>query len=1455
MHTLITTIKRSILPVFIIALFAIPNEVTFAQETSGEILGGTEYWLGVPHCRKETNEPIRGDYPVVLWLSSKVETSAEVSTLKGQHINVKVYPNQITQVPLPDIYMHRENETVRDNGIYVKSQDPINVAVYLSYKWSGEAYRVTPVEWLGTEYVTLNMYQDRTDEYKPAQILIIATEDGTTVKYKPTWHTPQTEAGRWNQVKLQRGETYLIEGLIEPAYTQDWASDLTGTIIESNHPVAVLSGHTKGAFPRYSRTMLGRPANFMRNMLIDMMWPNALLGKEYVSAPVKYADRERGKISEDEGDLIRVVAIEDNTELSTMRDDGNGFKVVHPSMKKGEWYNFTNQELAAVYRASKPVLVGQYGKTWWLRAVNPEVEDNSNKNDGSGIQNPPRNGQGMMLVLAPQERWCSWAGFRSPQDIDNFVYLTFKAEDAKNLYFDGQSFIGRFGNSFGYIPGTDYAYLTEQVSASDHYIEGKEGARFAGYAYGNWDRSKDGFAYGYPIGINYATPCQDSLFVLDTIICGDVTGTAYSVPEDAECAGLFRIRFISQESDNYRFEVDEFEQGVAKEVEYRLFVENPEKEAYGVVEIMTKSGKIIRKTYEYVPEQIAFNPEELDYGLMSIGNTICKTFKINNPGRTEVTVHELYLKFDKNEFDVDVTGIPVTLQPGEEAEIEICATALIPNDEPVRDTVFAKLTCYERRLIPLELRTGEPIVWIGDADFGNVIVGREKSLPVMIENRGDVEIVITDLTWPDADKVQFPRIEDISFPIILQKGEDTEFTTFYSPDVEGVQHTTTATMDVNATQIKTESYWKGIGIFADLLIEGYSWNEKRVMDGFEDPQVTADGGYPGVVYIENTRGNSMQDIVVTIQNNSDNLFSIVAPNQIPAVLQGGERVAIDVLFSPTATGSFTRDIIATGSFQGIPVQAPAAQLIASAGQPRMSVTDYDFGSILAGTTIDGEITISNTSNSEYGDGDWLLTIFNGLEITGTNADMFEIDPSFFTVNQYPIEINELGQSNIIVPITFNPTIKGTFTASLVNNNDVPDGLGDKEIGNLVGEAYLPGVNTTDAYLGLHYRGLTSDIHTVNLINTGNTAVTISEPFNSPVGQDYVDFNVVGWRIKNSLDDLVLPGTENINTPFDLGENQYLEVDVTFTPSEERDNSDGLPKFLAQIEYKLEIDGEQESRFSNITGDGMLHYIVVKVDKGYELSPNLGEKLDIAVKLAPESTESKNLQQAQVTEVKIRVYYPQAALESLVMFSFNPDMTYTSTIDEIINTSGLLLDGWTIETYDLDQLDHLYVKFVSPDPNNVFLTYDNANEATLFEFRVFGRLATLNTYDLNPDIDVLKPYVIDTQINGDISNSRVCVQDIRPAITSGVEYSLIDVAPNPVNKTTTINYSVGIEAPTSLELFNSFGERVAVLVDERLKPNEYTVDLNVDELGLSTGTYYFRLNSGPYSATRKMIILK
>lgn len=144
-----------------------------AQDQGGveEITDGTEYYFGIPHCLIENGEAARGE-PIQLFVSSKVNT---LVTVEGPGLGFKVSKtvpaNKVISVALPESFMNKTSEEIKQLGLHVTAPDPISLTVFLSYRWSGEAYRVIPVDWLGRKYYTLNLYQDKTDNLKPSQIL------------------------------------------------------------------------------------------------------------------------------------------------------------------------------------------------------------------------------------------------------------------------------------------------------------------------------------------------------------------------------------------------------------------------------------------------------------------------------------------------------------------------------------------------------------------------------------------------------------------------------------------------------------------------------------------------------------------------------------------------------------------------------------------------------------------------------------------------------------------------------------------------------------------------------------------------------------------------------------------------------------------------------------------------------------------------------------------------------------------------------------------------------------------------------------------------------------------------------------------------------------------------------------------------------------------------------------
>ncbi len=88
-------------------------------------------------------------------------------------------------------------------------------------------------------------------------------------------------------------------------------------------------------------------------------------------------------------------------------------------------------------------------------------------------------------------------------------------------------------------------------------------------------------------------------------------------------------------------------------------------------------------------------------------------------------------------------------------------------------------------------------------------------------------------------------------------------------------------------------------------------------------------------------------------------------------------------------------------------------------------------------------------------------------------------------------------------------------------------------------------------------------------------------------------------------------------------------------------------------------------------------------------------------------------------------------------------------------------------------------------------------------------------------------------------------------------------PNPFNPSTTIRYTVGDggsgeKIPTTLKIYDMRGKLVKTLVDDNRDPGEYLVHWNgTDGNGtiVASGSYLYRLQSGSYASTRKMVIDK
>jgi len=90
------------------------------------------------------------------------------------------------------------------------------------------------------------------------------------------------------------------------------------------------------------------------------------------------------------------------------------------------------------------------------------------------------------------------------------------------------------------------------------------------------------------------------------------------------------------------------------------------------------------------------------------------------------------------------------------------------------------------------------------------------------------------------------------------------------------------------------------------------------------------------------------------------------------------------------------------------------------------------------------------------------------------------------------------------------------------------------------------------------------------------------------------------------------------------------------------------------------------------------------------------------------------------------------------------------------------------------------------------------------------------------------------------------------------YTLDQNVPNPFNPTTTIHFTLAKAGQTRLEIFNIAGQRLRVLADGNFSAGNHSIvwdGTGDDGSKAATGIYFYRLKSGDFNRTQKMVLLK
>jgi hypothetical protein len=78
-------------------------------------------------------------------------------------------------------------------------------------------------------------------------------------------------------------------------------------------------------------------------------------------------------------------------------------------------------------------------------------------------------------------------------------------------------------------------------------------------------------------------------------------------------------------------------------------------------------------------------------------------------------------------------------------------------------------------------------------------------------------------------------------------------------------------------------------------------------------------------------------------------------------------------------------------------------------------------------------------------------------------------------------------------------------------------------------------------------------------------------------------------------------------------------------------------------------------------------------------------------------------------------------------------------------------------------------------------------------------------------------------------------------------------PNPFNPSTVISFTTSKEELVQLSVYNILGNKVATLLNKKIGAGQYHVSFNA--ANLSAGVYFYKLEAGSFSDTKRMLLLK
>lgn len=194
--------------------------------------------------------------------------------------------------------------------------------------------------------------------------------------------------------------------------------------------------------------------------------------------------------------------------------------------------------------------------------------------------------------------------------------------------------------------------------------------------------------------------------------------------------------------------------------------------------------------------------------------------------------------------------------------------------------------------------------------------------------------------------------------------------------------------------------------------------------------------------------------------------------------------------------------------------------------------------------------------------------------------------------------------------------------------------------------------------------------------------------------------------------------------------------------------------------------------------------------------------------------------------------------------------YVLSIDPASVTTHMkdrLLQGWDV-LYKEESQGKLVIVFTAP--NGAELT--GSGELLVLEASLY--LSTHPESELVIRLESLgDDACVEFQSENSLIRPEICGGSLRLIELASGKYALGPATPNPSTSRVTIPFSLGLDGPTRLDIIDMHGAHATTLINSDLDTGEYEVEL--DGRTLPPGTYFYRLRSGAWEQTGRMVLVR